>query len=214
MWRVSALNLNRPADIRLPQGPGMLRRIASIRRRHFVVRGSTKSGAHPRISRFPATRHLQAQFRLQGLSGARWRANIPLTRCKALDTSGWNDSLLPGNGAHLAASKRSSDTCLPFLAAWKLGNHHVLGCRSLQYFIAAVDQREPSSDAVCGRGWSQLLIPADSVSGLLGCDDNRCQAFWSHLWANKIIGDGRYRSRLALPIWFARVPAVSSCAYG
>jgi hypothetical protein len=74
---VSALNLNRPADVRLPQVLGVLRRIASIRRRHFVVRGSAKSGAHPLISRFPATRHLQAQFRLQGLSGARWCPKYP-----------------------------------------------------------------------------------------------------------------------------------------
>ena len=41
MWRVSALNLNRPADIRLPQGPAVLRRIASILRRYFVVTSPT-----------------------------------------------------------------------------------------------------------------------------------------------------------------------------
>jgi hypothetical protein len=46
MWRASALNLNRPADIRSTKGPGVLRRIASILRRYFVVASPTTTNRY------------------------------------------------------------------------------------------------------------------------------------------------------------------------
>jgi hypothetical protein len=47
MWRVSALNLNRPADIRLPGG---LRRIAGIATPKSILRRSSNPGEGPRLT--------------------------------------------------------------------------------------------------------------------------------------------------------------------